>query len=103
MLYAEFDSLSEGEFLGIVDGIGGSAHVGFPGIAPGFAAAASALFAAKGAADLGAAGADVDVGDAAIGARGGQEKFGLAHVAGEDRTGKPLRDVVVDGDRLVQR
>src|SRR5256885_12604550 len=56
-------------------GVGGAAHVGLPRVGAGFAAAAGLLLAPEGAADLGARGADVDVGDAAI--RGGEEALGL--------------------------
>ena len=59
-----------------VDGVGLAAHVGLPGIAAGFAAAAGFLLAAEGAADLRAAGADVDVGDAAVAAAVAQEGLG---------------------------
>ena len=52
----------------VVDRVGLAAHVGLPGVAAAFAAAAGFLFAAEGAADLRAAGADVHVGDAAIAA-----------------------------------
>jgi hypothetical protein len=98
----ERDALGEGEVLGVVDGVGGAAHVGFPGVGAGFAAAAGLFFAAEGAADFGAAGSDVDVGDAAVGAGGGEEGFGLADVGGEDGGGQALGDGVVQGDGLVE-
>ena len=59
-----------------VDGVGLAAHVGLPGVGAALAAAAGLLLAAEGAADLGAAGAGVDVGDAAVAARGGEEELG---------------------------
>ena len=71
----ELDALGQGQLARVVDGVGGAAHVGFPGVGAGFAATAGFLLATEGAADLGARGADVDVGDAAVG--GGQEAFGL--------------------------
>src|SRR5690606_28008255 len=80
-----------------------AAHVGLPRVAAGLAAAARVLLAAEGAADLGAAGADVHVGDAAVAARRGEEALGRAEVAREHGAGEPLRDAVVDGDRLVDR
>jgi len=60
------------------------------------------LLAAERAADLRARSADVDVGDAAVGAVGGHEALSLAHVGGEDRGGKALRHGVVQLDGLVE-
>src|SRR6187200_1416036 len=62
----EADPLGEGKVLRVVNGVGGAAHVGLPGVGAGLAAAAGLLFAPEGATDFGAAGADVDVGDAAV-------------------------------------
>ncbi len=76
----EDDSLGEGEGLAVVDGVGGSAHVGLPAVGAGLAAAAGLLLAAEGSADLGSGRADVDVGDAAVGADGGEEGLGLGDV-----------------------
>ena len=61
-------SLREREIGRPVDGGGLAAHVGLPGIAAGFAAATGFLFAAESAADFGAAGSDINIGDAAIAA-----------------------------------
>jgi hypothetical protein len=47
-------------------GVGLPAHVGFPGVGAGFAAAAGFLLSAEGATDLRTGGADVDVGDATV-------------------------------------
>ena len=74
------DALGQGEGGAVVDGAGLAAHVGFPGVGAGLAAAAGGLLAAEGAADLGAGGADVDVGDPAVGAGRGEEPLGLAEV-----------------------
>ncbi len=54
------------------------------------------FFAAEGSADLCTGGADVDVGDAAVGAGGGEELLGFAEVHGEDGGGEALGDVVVE-------
>ena len=75
---------ARGRFKGIIDRDGLAAHVIFPGVAAAFAAAAGFFFAAESAADFRAAGADVDVGDAAIAAARGEEKFGLAQIVGEN-------------------
>src|SRR6478672_1868269 len=61
----ELDALRQRQEVGVVDGIRLSAHIGLPCIAAGLAAAAGLLLATERAADLGAAGAAVDVGDAA--------------------------------------
>ena len=70
-LVAELDALGQRQVRGPVQRVGLASHVGLPGVGAGFAAAAGFLFAAERAADLGAAGADVDVGDAAVAAGGG--------------------------------
>ena len=59
-------------------------------VGAGLAAAAGFLLAAERAADLGARGADIDVGDAAVGARGATEELRLAQVVGEDRRRQAL-------------
>ena len=79
-----------------------AAHVLLPGVAARFAAAAGFLLAAEGAADLGAARADVHVDDAAVRTGRRAELLRLADVAGENRRRQPLRHAVVDGDRLVE-
>ena len=96
----ELHALGQRQRGAVIDGVGGAAHVGLPGIGAGLAAAAGFLLAAEGAADLGAGRADVDVGDAAVGAGRRDEALGLAQVVGEDRRGQALRHVVVQGDRL---
>ena len=65
----ELHALGQRQGRAVVDRVGGAAHVGLPGVRAGLAAAAGLLLAAEGAADLGARGADIDVGDAAIRAR----------------------------------
>ena len=92
---AELDALGQGEIVGVVDGVGRPAHVGLPRVAAALAPAAGGLLAAEGTADLGAAGTDVDVGDAAVAAVGGAEPLGLAHVGGEDAAGQALRHAVL--------
>ena len=69
----ETDVLGECQAAGVVDGVGGRPHVGAPGVRAGFAAAAGLLLAAERATDLGAGGADVDVGDSAVGTLRGKE------------------------------
>src|ERR1017187_6806366 len=64
----EFDALRQGQLAGPIERVSLAAHVGLPGVAARFASAAGLLLAAEGAADFGAAGADVDIGDAAIAA-----------------------------------
>src|SRR5690606_36414915 len=61
----ELDALCQRQRVGVVDGVGLAAHVRAPRIRARLATAAGVLLAAEGAADLGAGGADVDVGDAA--------------------------------------
>ena len=56
------------------------AHVYLPGIGAGFAASAGFLFASEGPADFGSRGADVHVGNAAIGAGLGKEAFGFLSI-----------------------
>src|SRR5688572_25624652 len=83
LLDVELHALGERQLLAVVDGVGGAAHISLPGIRARLAAAAGFLLAAESAADLGAGGADVDIGDAAIRAGGGNELLGLAEVLGE--------------------
>src|SRR5690606_13309871 len=98
----ELDALRERQFARIIDGVGGAPHVVLPGIRAGLAAAAGFFLAAERAADLGARGADVDVGDAAVRAGGRQEGLGFAQVVGEDRRRQALRHAIVHGQRLVE-
>ena len=91
----ELDALRQRQLIGPVDGVGLAPHVLLPGIGAGFAPAAGFFFAAEGAADLGAGGADVHVGDAAVAARGRQEILGILQVGGEDGGGQALGHVVV--------
>ena len=64
--HVEVHALREGQVTGVVDGVGGAAHVGPPGVGARLAAAAGLLLAAERAADLGTGRADVDVDDAAV-------------------------------------
>src|ERR1035438_3457866 len=98
----ERDALSQLHLPAEVDGGGLAAHVGLPGVGPAFAAAAGLLLAAKGAADLGAAGARVHVGDAAIAARSRQEQLALPLVVGDDGAGEALGYTVLEGDGLLE-
>jgi len=77
-------------------------HIVLPGIAAAFAPAAGFLFAAEGAPDFSAAGAQVDIGDAAITAVGGKELFSFTQVVGENSRAEPLGHFVMIGKRLVQ-
>ena len=98
----EDDALRERQLARVVDGGGLAAHVRLPRVGAGLAAAAGLLLAAERAADLGAARADVDVRDPAVGAGRCEEALGLAQVGREDRRGKPLRYAVLQRDRLVR-
>ncbi len=69
----ETDALSQREVFAPVDRVCLAAHVLLPRIRTTLAAAAGFLLAAEGATDLGARGADVDVGDAAVAASGAPE------------------------------
>src|SRR6202034_1582607 len=101
-LQLEGDALRERQLRRPVDGVGLAAHVGFPGIAAGFAAAAGVFFAAESPADFRAAGPDINVGDAAIAARVAEEALGREQVGGEHRRGEALRHVVVPGNRFLE-
>src|ERR1051325_340688 len=96
------NALRQRQFLRIVDRNVLASHVGFPGVAAALAPAAGFFLAAKCAADLRAAGADIHIGDAAITAAAGKEVLGLAQVVGEDRRAKPLRHLIVPGDGFLQ-
>src|SRR3569623_517460 len=63
----ELDPLRQRQRIRIVDRIRLPAHIRLPRIRAGFTATAGFLLAAERAADFCAAGADVDVGDAAVG------------------------------------
>src|SRR5690625_1507118 len=93
-LQVELDALGERQVVGPVDGVGLPAHVRAPGVRAGFAAAAGVLLAAERAADLGAGGADIDVGDAAVRAGRRQELLRSLQALGEDRRGQSLRHIV---------
>ncbi len=63
---SELDPLGQWQVGPPVDGAGLAAHVGFPGVGAGLASTAGVFLAAECAADLGAAGADIDVRDPAV-------------------------------------
>src|SRR5690606_34616299 len=94
----ELDPLRQRQLRRPVDGVRLAAHVLLPRIRTRLAAAAGFLFATEGAADLRTAGADVDVGDAAVGARVGEEFLGIADVEREDRGAESLRHGVLHLD-----
>src|SRR5262245_26606150 len=89
----ERDALRQWQILTVIDGGGLASHVNLPRIAATLAAAAGFFFTPEGAANFRTAGADVDVGNAAIAAASGQEQFGLAHVIGKNRGTQSLRDL----------
>src|SRR5690606_17572377 len=97
-LLAKFDALRQRQLRAVVDGAGGAAHVLLPAIGAAFAATAGLLLAAKGTADLRAAGADIHPHEAAVGASGAGEEVGFADVACEDGGREPLRNLVVQFD-----
>src|SRR5215831_16847096 len=76
----ELHALGKRQVAPVIDSAGETTHIGFPGIGAGLATAARFLLAAKGAADLRAGGAGIDVGDAAVRSRNREEFLHLAHV-----------------------
>src|SRR5215218_8642780 len=90
----EGHTLRERQLAGVVDRVGRAAHVALPRVGAGLASPTGLLLAAERAADLGARRPDVDIGDAAVRAVGGEEALRLALVAGEDARRQPLRDGV---------
>jgi hypothetical protein len=54
LAYVETDALGERKFSAEIDSAGDAAHIAFPDVRAGFAAAARFLLAAKSAANLGA-------------------------------------------------
>src|SRR3954453_5844474 len=98
----EVHSLGERQLAGVVDRVGGSPHVGAPGVGPGLAAAAGVLLSSEGTSDLGPRRADVDVDDAAVRALCGHEPLRLRLVRREQTGGQPLRHRVVERDGLVE-
>src|ERR1017187_6494328 len=98
----ELDALRQRQLAGPVERVGLPAHVGLPRVAARFAAAPGILLAAEGAADLGATGADIDVGDAAIAAALAEEGLRRNQVGGEQSRREALRHVVVPVDGFVE-
>src|SRR5689334_16153226 len=94
----ELHALRERQLAAVVDRVGGAPHVRLPAVRARLTTAAGFLFAAEGAADLGARRADVDVGDSAVGAERRREQLGLAQVGREDRRRQALRHLVVQAD-----
>src|SRR5919106_4250501 len=68
ILEHEPDALREGQRGAVINGIGRSAHVALPSIRARFAAAARLFLSTERTADLGARRAEIDIGDAAVGA-----------------------------------
>src|SRR3546814_9736234 len=77
---SELDALRQRQRFGVVDGVGLSAHVHLPRIRARLAAATGFLFTTESATDLGAGGADIDVGNTTIGAGGRKKALGRAQV-----------------------
>src|SRR5438874_2161914 len=88
----ELDPLRQRQFGRPVDGCSLAAHVGFPRIAAGFAAAAGVLLAAECAADFRSAGADIHIGDTAVAAAMAQKGLGCDQISCENSRGKALRN-----------
>src|SRR5690606_11966895 len=99
----ELDALGQRQVVAPVDGRGLSAHVGLPRVRAGLATATGLLLAAERPADLGARGADVDVGDPTVRPGGAEEALGVLQRLGEYRRRQALRHVVLDLDGLLQR
>ena len=74
----ELYSLGKGHLPGPVDCAGLAPHVGFPGVRPGLPAAAGFLLTPEGAADFGAGGADIHVGNTTIAPPAAEKQFRLA-------------------------
>src|SRR5262245_8840348 len=91
--HVELDALRQRQLAAPVDRRRLPAHVRLPAVGAGLAAAASILLPAEGAADLGARGANVHVGDAAVAADRREELLGVLQAVGEDRR----RQAVVRG------
>src|ERR1017187_1651434 len=102
LLQLELDALRQWQLARPVERVGLPAHVGLPRVAARFAAAPGILLAAEGAADLGATGADIDVGDAAIAAALAEEGPRRNQVGGEQSRREALRHVVVPVDGFVE-
>src|SRR6185437_741504 len=100
-LELELEPLGERQVARPVDGVGLAAHIRLPGIGAGLPPAARVLLAAEGAADLGAGSADVDVGDAAVAARGGEEGLRVLQPVGEERGREAVRRGVLLRDRFL--
>src|SRR6185295_1748687 len=74
---AKFDALSQRQIVRIIDRACLPAHIGLPGVRSGFPAAAGFFLAAKRAADLRAACADIGIRNTAIAAFDAQESLSL--------------------------
>src|SRR3546814_19680175 len=90
---SELDALRQRQRFGVVDGVGLSAHVHLPRIRARLAAATGFLFTTESATDLGAGGADIDVGNTTIGAGGRKKALGRAQVRCENRRADRTRVV----------
>lgn len=93
--HVELDALGQRERAAIVDGVDRTPHIGFPRVGSGLASAAGLFLATEGATNFRAGWADIDVGNAAIGATHRQKFFRFAQVVGEDGRRQPLRNGVV--------
>src|SRR5688500_12591260 len=84
-VHIEAYSLGQGQIFAPIDGVRLAPHVGLPGIGAGLTAAAGVFLTAERAADFSSGSADVDVGDAAIAARGRQKSLRALHAVGKYR------------------
>src|SRR5579864_6153500 len=76
----ETDTLGQRERIAVVDRVGSPAHVDLPDVGARLAAASGFLLTAECASDLRAGRANVDVGDAAVRAFGGQKSLSLLQI-----------------------
>src|SRR5712672_2542693 len=77
LLDIEPHALGQRQLGSIAYRVGGPAHVGLPAVGARLAPPSGLFFAAECAADLGAGGSDVDIGDAAVRSRRRQETLDL--------------------------
>src|SRR5215212_9426840 len=97
----EANALRKRQLAAPIYGVGLTPHVGLPGVRARFASPAGVLLAAECAADLRSGSADVDVGDPAIAAGGGQKSFRALHAVGEQGGRQALRYAIVQRDRFL--
>src|SRR5205814_8963540 len=98
----KLDPLGQRQFARKINRVRLPAHVALPGIAPAFAATAGFLLATERAADFGATGAGIRVGNSTITSGGAHEFFRLTHVVSKDRRRESLRNVILNSERFVK-